>query len=141
MAFAARRRGRRGLRGLAEINVTPLVDVMLVLLIVFMVTAPLLASGLRVDLPNVPAASTPVSDSKLIVSVTREERVLFGELDVTDTLEASLAVDPRIRTEHELYVRADKTARYGVVARTVAAARAAGVTALHLMVEPTERAR
>ena len=119
--------GRRG-GAFREINVTPLVDVMLVLLIVFMVTAPLLTSGLHIDLPEVQAANTPIKDAKLVVSITKEEHILFGEDDVTRNLEQVLAENPRVQKEHELYIRADKDARYGVVARAVAAARAAGVT-------------
>src|SRR4051794_26132746 len=127
-------RKRRG--GFAEINVTPLVDVMLVLLIVFMVTAPLLATGLRIDLPNVQAANTPVKDAKLVVSVTKEERLFLGETDVTTDLETVLKTNARVQTEKELYIRADDQAHYGVVARAVAAARAAGVTSLNLLVSP-----
>ena len=72
--------GGRRLKGFSEINVTPLVDVMLVLLVVFMVTAPLLTAGLRVELPNVQAQETPTRDTKLVVTVTKEEKILFGEL-------------------------------------------------------------
>ena len=125
-------------RGFSEINVTPLVDVMLVLLIVFMVTAPLLTSGLHIELPEVQATNTPVKDSKLVVSVTKDEHILFGEDDVTKNIEDALLTNPRVQREHELYIRADKDARYGVVARAVAAARAAGVTSLNLLVEPEE---
>jgi biopolymer transport protein TolR len=132
-ASAKRRRG-----GFTEINVTPLVDVMLVLLIVFMVTAPLLATGLRIDLPNVQAANTPVKDSKLIVSITKDERLLLGETDVTKDLENVLRTNARVQTEKELYIRADEQAHYGVVARAVAAARSAGVTSLNLLVNPEE---
>jgi biopolymer transport protein TolR len=123
---------------LHEINVTPLVDVMLVLLIVFMVTAPLLSSGLQIDLPEVNATNAPIKDAKLIVSITKEERILFGEDDVTQTIERALLQNPRVQREHELYIRADKEAKYGVVARAVAAARSAGVTSLNLLVEPEE---
>ncbi len=135
MALSA---GIRGGGGFRDINVTPLVDVMLVLLIVFMVTAPLLTSGLHIDLPEVQATNTPVKDSKLVVSITKDERILFGEDDVTKNLEAVLRQNPRVQKEHELYIRADKEARYGVVARAVAAARSAGVTSLNLLVEPEE---
>jgi biopolymer transport protein TolR len=121
-----------------EINVTPLVDVMLVLLIVFMVTAPLLTSGLQIDLPEVQATNTPVKDSKLVVSITKDEHILFGEQDVTQTIERALLENPRVQHEHELYIRADKEARYGTVARAVAAARSAGVTSLNLLVDPEE---
>src|SRR5579871_4258886 len=123
-------------KGFSEINVTPLVDVMLVLLVVFMVTAPLLTAGLRVELPNVEAHDTAMKDTKLVVTVTREERILFGENDVTGTVEDVLARNARVQKEKELYIRADKNAHYGVVARVVAAARAAGVEGLNLLVEP-----
>jgi len=125
-----------GRRGFTDINVTPLVDVMLVLLVVFMITAPLLSTGLRVELPAVTAEAAPLKDTRLVVTVTREEKILLGELDVTATLEDALLGDERIQRERELYVRADKEARYGVVARVVAAARAAGVEGLNLLVEP-----
>lgn len=128
------RRRRRG--GFSDINVTPLVDVMLVLLVVFMVTAPLLTSGLRVELPRVNATSTPIRDSKLVVSVDKNEQIFFGEENVTSNIEDVLLKDERVQTERELYIRADKAARYGVVARVVAAARAAGVSGLNLLVEP-----
>jgi biopolymer transport protein TolR len=134
---ASVRKGRRK-GGFSEINVTPLVDVMLVLLIVFMVTAPLLATGLRIDLPNVQAANTPVKDAKLIVSITKDERLLLGETDVTGNLETVLKTDARVQSEKELYIRADEAAHYGVVARAVAAARSAGVTSLNLLVNPEE---
>ncbi len=126
---------RRG-RGFNDINITPLVDVMLVLLVVFMVTAPLLASGLRVELPNVQAQNTPVTDPKLVVTVTKEEKIMFAERDVTLDVEQALLSSERVQKEKELYIRADKNARYGAVARVVAAARAAGVEGLNLLVEP-----
>jgi biopolymer transport protein TolR len=123
-----------------EINVTPLVDVMLVLLIVFMVTAPLLTSGLHIDLPEVQAANTPIKDAKLVLSITKDEHILFGETDVTKNVEQVLLENARVQKEHELYIRADKDARYGVVARAVAAARSANVTSLNLLVDPEDLA-
>src|SRR5258706_14761771 len=98
-ASAKRRRG-----GFTEINVTPLVDVMLVLLIVFMVTAPLLATGLRIDLPNVEAANTPIKDAKLLLSITNEERMMLGETDVTKNVEAKLKTNARVQTENEVSI-------------------------------------
>ena len=127
-------RGRRG--AFRDINVTPLVDVMLVLLVVFMVTAPLLTTGLRIDLPEVKAASTPVKDARLLVSITKQERVLFGEEDVTSHVDDALKNSPRVQKERELYIRADKDARYEIVAKVVAAARNSGVESLNLLVEP-----
>ena len=129
--------GRKGRgQGFSDINVTPLVDVMLVLLVVFMVTAPLITAGLRVELPNVEAKEGPSKDTKLVVTVTKEEQILFGEDDVTKNVEDVLAQNARVQQERELYIRADKNARYGAVARVVAAARAAGVEGLNLLVEP-----
>ena len=127
---------RGGRRGFRDINVTPLVDVMLVLLIVFMVTAPLLTTGLRIDLPEVKAAQTPVKDARLLISITKQERVLFGEEDVTSHVDQALKENARVQKERELYIRADKDARYGIVATVVAAARNSGVESLNLLVEP-----
>ena len=134
---------RRFGAGFAEINVTPFVDVMLVLLIIFMITAPLLATGLKIKLPDVQASEAPVKDAKLIVSITKDEKVLISgrskdaqEEDITQTVESYFIKDERIQREKELYIRADKDARYAVVARVVAAARRAGVTSLNLMVQP-----
>lgn len=132
----AKRIRKEASKRFTEINVIPLVDVMLVLLIVFMVAAPLLATGLRIDLPNAQASNTPVKDAKLVVSITKDEQILFGEADVTADIEAVLKTNERVQQEKELYIRADKEARYGIVARAVAAARAAGITSLNLLVEP-----
>jgi biopolymer transport protein TolR len=138
LSSGGRSRAGQGRGAFTEINVTPLVDVMLVLLIVFMVTAPLLTSGLHIELPEVQASNTPVKDAKLVVSITRDERILFGEDDVTRNVEQVLQDNPRVQREHELYIRADKESHYGTVARAVAAARSAGVTSLNLLVEPEE---
>lgn len=128
--------GGRRRRGFSDINVTPFVDVVLVLLIVFMITAPLLTTGLRIDLPEVQAANTPVSDSRLLVTITKEERVLFGDRDVTDRIAETFRESERVQQEQELYIRADKEARYGIVATVVAAARHSGVQSLNLLVQP-----
>jgi biopolymer transport protein TolR len=127
--------GKRG-AGFVNINVTPLVDVMLVLLIVFMVTAPLLTTGLSIDLPEVKAAETTLDEDHLLVTITKEERILFGEEDVTATIEQVLMASERVQTESQIYIRADKEARYGVVATVVAAARSSGVRSLNLLVQP-----
>jgi biopolymer transport protein TolR len=134
MAVSLGGKGRR--RGFSDINVTPLVDVMLVLLVVFMVTAPLITGALRVELPNVEAKEASAKDTKLVVTVTKEEKILFGEDDVTPNIEDVLLRNSRVQKEKELYIRADKNAHYGAVARVVAAARAAGVEGLNLLVEP-----
>ena len=128
-----RGRNRRAFR---DINVTPLVDVMLVLLIVFMVTAPLLTTGLQINLPEVEAAESPIKDARLLVTVTKEGQVLFGEKDVTGKIVEAFRENQRVQKEQQLYIRADKDARYGVVAEVVAAARNSGVSSLNLLVQP-----
>jgi biopolymer transport protein TolR len=130
--------GRSGRRGFRDINVTPLVDVMLVLLVVFMVTAPLLTTGLKIDLPNVKADSTPVEDGRLIVTITAEGRVMFDDKDVTGRAYEEFQVNAKVQSVRELYIRADKSALYGVVAEVVAAARRAGVDSLNLLVQPDD---
>lgn len=127
--------GRRR-RGFADINVTPLVDVMLVLVVVFMVTAPLLSSSLPVELPSVGAASLTEEEARLVVTITAEEGVFLDDVEVTESIEAVLLADPRIRSGQPLFIRADREARYGVVARVVAAGQGAGARVLNLLVEP-----
>jgi biopolymer transport protein TolR len=134
MGASVGKRGRRG--GFTDINVTPLVDVMLVLLVVFMVTAPLLTAGLRIDLPEVEAAAVPVKDSKLLITITKEGRILFGEEDITGRVPETLRGSARVQKEQQLFIRADKDARYGIVAHVVAAARSNGVASLNLLVQP-----
>ncbi len=130
--------GRSRRRSFRDINITPLVDVMLVLLVVFMVTAPLLSAGLKIELPNVKARNSPVKDDKLLVNVTADGRVVLGEEDITGRILEAFRENPRIQSERELYIRGDKNARYGSVAEVVAAARLGGVQSLNLLVQPQE---
>jgi len=130
--------GRGGRRRFRDINVTPLVDVMLVLLVVFMVTAPLLTTGLKIDLPNVQAASTPVEDGRLLVTITAEGKVMFDDKEVTGRAYEEFQSNAKVQSTRELYIRADKNALYGVVAEVVAAARRSGVDSLNLLVQPEE---
>ncbi|MEY4544881.1 MAG: biopolymer transporter ExbD [Pseudomonadota bacterium] len=128
--------GRGGRRGFRDINITPLVDVMLVLLVVFMVTAPLLTAGLKIDLPNVNTDGAPAAEGRLLVEVTAEGKVIFDDRDVTGRAYEEFSTHERVQRERELYIRADKNALYGVVAEVVAAARRSGVESLNLLVQP-----
>ena len=103
-------------RPLADINVTPLVDVMLVLLIVFMVTAPMLATGLKVDLPQIKAAQVVNPKEPIVVSVTAEGTLAIGKepVDLTD-LVASLNKIIGDDTTRIIQIRADKAASYGAI--------------------------
>ncbi|MFI5302900.1 MAG: ExbD/TolR family protein [Polyangiales bacterium] len=132
MALSSRRKGG----GFREINVTPLVDVMLVLLMVFLVTAPLLTASVEVKLPKVAGVPAAVRDPKLVLAVTSQGRVMLDTRDVSDDVYGALLADARVQRERTVYVRADRDARYADVARALASAKQAGVTALDLLVEP-----
>ncbi len=128
------RRRRQG--GMNDINVTPLIDVMLVLLVIFMVTAPLMQTGVQVDLPKAKSAPMQTDDSKLLVIVTADEHVYLGKDEITDALDDRLKNNSRLQEEKELYVQADENAKYGVVLRVMAAARSAGVEKLGMITDP-----
>jgi biopolymer transport protein TolR len=113
----------------SQINVTPLVDVMLVLLIIFMVTAPIIQQGVQVNLPKVRAAALPGEEQQFVVSITRDKGIFLndtklGLAQLTEKLRA-IAVE---RPDREIFIRADEEVPYGEVVRTMAAIKAAGVT-------------
>lgn len=129
----------------SEINVTPLVDVMLVLLIIFMVTAPLVQSGIHVDLPNAQAPAMPSNDQKLRVTVARETqnnpsapvRVWVGpDMVPIDQLADRLRTNPMVMRDHEAYLQGDESVPYGTVVRVMGIMRAAGVTKLGIVTDP-----
>ena len=136
-ASAAGGGGRRArLRGMNEINVTPLIDVMLVLLVIFMVTAPLLTTGVSVDLPKAKSAPMMADDTKMLLIVTRDEHVYLGKDEITDAVEDRLRTNARLREEKELFIQADENVKYGAVLRVMAAARSAGVEKLGMITDP-----
>jgi biopolymer transport protein TolR len=128
------RRRRSG--GMNEINVTPLIDVMLVLLVIFMVTAPLMTTGVQVDLPKVKSSPMQMDEAKMLVIVTSDEHVYLGKDEITDEVEDKLRTNVRLQEERELYVQADENVRYGAVLRVMAAARSAGVEKLGMVTDP-----
>jgi biopolymer transport protein TolR len=127
-------------RALAEINVTPFVDVMLVLLIIFMVTAPLLQQGIDVDLPETTTQPIRVRNEPLILSVQADGKYHLGRTEVPiDELVAKLEAIFDARGSKEVFLRADRKAPYGVVVKAMAAARQAGSTQLGIVTEPEKR--
>jgi biopolymer transport protein TolR len=128
---------RRGHAVMSEINVTPFVDVMLVLLIIFMVTAPLMQQGIDVDLPQTTTQPLRLDQEPLVLSVQRDGRMFVGKQEVKlEELTAKLAAVFTARGDKDLYLRADREAPYGVVAKAMAAARNAGATKLGIVTEP-----
>jgi biopolymer transport protein TolR len=132
----ARRGARRRRRPMAEINVTPFVDVMLVLLIVFMVTAPLLTVGVTVDLPETASSPLPGQDEPLTVSVARDGAVFLQDsaIDLPDLGPRLLAITER-RPDARIFVRGDRVIDYGRVMEVVGAIHAAGFTRVALVTE------
>jgi biopolymer transport protein TolR len=119
-----------------EINVTPLIDVMLVLLVIFMVTAPLLTTGVHVELPKAKSAPMQADDTKMLVIVTSDEHVYLGKDDITGAVEERLGANQRLKDEKELYIQADENVKYGAVLRVMAGARTAGVEKLGMITDP-----
>ena len=140
MAFGSADGGPR--RAMTDINVTPLVDVMLVLLIIFMVTAPLIQSGVKVDLPRASAQQMEHQEEKLVLTITRDRRVFLGNTEIPGAdLERKLSSNARIQKEKELYLHADRSLPYGQVVEIMAVARRAGVESLGMITEPDKELR
>ncbi len=122
---------------LSDINVTPLVDVMLVLLVIFMITAPMIQTGVRVDLPRARAAVMEREASKLVLTVDRDRRVYLGDAEVPRArLDEALRTNERLQREKELYIQADENIPYGFVVRIMAAAQQAGVERIGMVTNP-----
>lgn len=125
---------------LSEINVTPLVDVMLVLLIIFMVAAPMLTTGVNVDLPKADAPRMDIDQDQPLITVQRDQRIfLFDEEVSLDVLRQRLVTDERIRDVDEVFVQADEQVPYGAVAQVLALVRQAGIGKMGLVTDPLTR--
>ncbi len=133
--------GGSGRQTLTEINVTPLVDVMLVLLIVFMVTAPLIQQGVEVKLPQARAQPVKSEDEKLVLSVKADRTIWLGTTDkpaqlTLDSLEDKLRANVRAQRDAQVYLMADRDLPYGFVVDVMAAVQRAGITNLGMITDP-----
>ena len=138
MAFSSGSGG--GGSPLSEINVTPLVDVMLVLLIIFMIAAPMLTTGVNVDLPKADAQRMDIDQEHPLITVQRDQRIFLFEEEVSlDVLRERLVTDERIRDVDEVFVQADEQVPYGVVAQVLALVRQAGIGKMGLVTDPVTR--
>ena len=124
---------------MSEINVTPFVDVMLVLLIIFMVTAPMLQQGVDVDLPKTKPSPIKIDEERLVVTVTRTKNVYinkrsFAVKDLKKKLEKIREANPG----KEVFLRADKNVPYGFVVEVMAAIKEAGISKLGMVTDVSE---
>ena len=134
---AGRHKGRR--QFLSEINVTPIVDVSLVLLIIFMITAPLLQQGLPVNLPKAAAPSLTRTKTDIIVTIQRDGNIFIGDDQKTvplKELDTELAKIYADRDNRDLFIKADADLRYGTVVKVMAIAKKAGVERIGMLTQP-----
>jgi len=132
MAFESGQRGQFA----SQINVTPLVDVMLVLLVIFMVTAPMIQQGVEVSVPRVKASALPGKEEQFVVSITRNQEVYLNDTKLgLDQLTEKLQAIAVARPDREVFVRADEEVPYGTVIKTMAAIKAAGIENVGMVTE------
>ena len=132
-----RRRGARKHRPMSEINMTPFIDVMLVLLIIFMVAAPLLTVGVPLDLPQTKAAALNIDKQPLTISVKADGKIYLMETPITiEEMGPKLTAIAKSGPDERIYVRGDKAIAYGRVAEVMAAVTAAGYRKVALVTEP-----
>ena len=139
MSSSGRRRGRRKLRPMGEINVTPFVDVMLVLLIVFMVTAPLLTVGVPVDLPETKASQISDDQAPLLISIQSDGKIaLQNRVIDADELIPRLEAVARAKPETRIFVRGDKNVSYGEVMGVMGLVQESGFSRVALITKLPE---
>ena len=122
---------------ISQINVTPLVDVMLVLLVIFMVTAPIIQQGVQVNLPQAKAGAIAGSDELLVVTIAKNGKIYLNdnEMSLAD-LGKKLEAIKKLQADKQVYLRADQDVRYGVVMRAVAEIKQAGIERLGMVTRP-----
>ncbi|NJD25294.1 MAG: biopolymer transporter ExbD [Betaproteobacteria bacterium] len=122
---------------IADINTTPLVDVMLVLLIIFMITAPLMTHSVKVELPRAASAPTPDKPQTLQVAIDADSHVFIGSAAVDrNSLESRFREAVALDANVEMHLKADRATRYDAVAETMSAARRAGLTRIGFVTQP-----
>lgn len=138
MEIGSRNSSDRGT--MSQINVTPLVDVMLVLLVIFMVTAPMMQQGVQVNLPKAETKALPSQEESVIVSMERSGRIFINSSEIpAGDLRAKLSDMFANRTKKEVYLKADKDVPYGEVVKTMADIKGAGIERLGMVTEPSQR--
>ena len=129
--------GGNGKKFMSEINVTPFVDVMLVLLIIFMVTAPMMMEGVEVNLPQTTTKSLKTPEDPLILTVTKKGEIFLEKSVIElEDLEAKLKSILKYRRDNEILLKADREVQYGFVVQVMAGVKRAGVDKLGMITEP-----
>ena len=129
-------------RLMSDINVTPFVDVMLVLLVIFMVTAPMMMQGVDVSLPEATAKPLVTQKENLVITIDKEQHIHINDFAVeSDFLKEKLSKILENQSDREVYFRADQSVPYGVVAKVMADIKAAGVEKLGMVTVPIEEDR
>jgi biopolymer transport protein TolR len=124
---------------MSEINVTPLVDVMLVLLIIFMVTTPMMQQGLDVELPETASSGVATTDEPFVLVIKKNKRLFVGEQSIPQAdLGRRLKAIFETRKNKQIYLQADRSVDYGFVAETMAEIRAAGIYNIGLVTLPKQ---
>ena len=122
---------------LSEINVTPLVDVMLVLLVVFMITAPMMQQGIDIQLPKTATAGIETHAEPLVLSIKANKQIYWGATPVAaDGLRTKLRAHFKTQKDKQVYIKADKTVDYGLVAEVIAEVKASGIENVGLVTLP-----
>ena len=126
-------------RLMSEINVTPFVDVMLVLLIIFMVTAPMMIQGVEVSLPEATSKPLPSEQEQLIVTIDQNNQVYINDFRVgVENLKEKLTHIVKNQKADEIYLRADKTVAYGMVVYVMSEIKGAGIEKLGMITDPVD---
>jgi biopolymer transport protein TolR len=124
-------------RLMADINVTPMVDVMLVLLIIFMVAAPMMMQGVDVSLPQTTSEPLQSEQEHLIITIDSDAKIFINDFEVSvDFLGEKLTRIISGRADRQVYLRADKSIPYGIVAQVMASLQGSGITSLGMVTEP-----
>ena len=124
---------------MSDINVTPMVDVMLVLLVIFILAAPVLTQGVQLDLPRTDAGAASLQGAVVTIAINASGQLFWDEVAIDAAgLDAQLALAAARTPQPELQLRADKQTRYEVVAQVMAAAQARGLTKLGFVTEPKQ---
>ncbi len=124
---------------MSEINVTPFVDVMLVLLIIFMVTAPMMIQGVEVSLPEATSKPLPSEQEQLVITIDQNNQVYINDFRVSiENLKEKLMQITKNQKADEIYLRADKTVAYGMVVYVMSEIKGAGIEKLGMITDPVD---